>query len=135
MQVTVAVTFAGVPTGAAKPLVSMSTRCGGAAHALVPQADRRSGSPVSFGLALGAGDGCGPGRFGGGGFDRLPGERDTPGGDDQQHEQQKRWDADHRLDGGRALLPAGVSHLLAHPVVIRSTGRWRSAARSETSRG
>src|SRR5687768_13920617 len=27
IQVTVAVTFAGVPTGVAKPLVSMSTRC------------------------------------------------------------------------------------------------------------
>ena len=65
MQVTVAVTVAGVPTGAAKPLVSTSTRCDGAAHTLVPQAGRRTGNPVGFGLALGAGDRCGPGRFGG----------------------------------------------------------------------
>ena len=95
---------------------------GGAAHTLIPQADCRPGSPISFGLVLGAGDGCGSGGFGGGGFDRLPGDGDSPGGDDQQHEQQKRRDADHRLDGGRAPLPVGVSHLVAHPVVIRSTG-------------
>src|SRR5215218_6742397 len=116
MQVTVAVTVAGVPTGAAKPLVSTSTRC---AVQRTPWCRRLAAAPET---PLGSGDGCGPGRFGGGGFDRLPGDRDTPGRDDQQHEQQKRRDADHRLDGGRASLPVALSRLLAHPVVIRSTG-------------
>ena len=63
-QVTVAVTVAGVPTGAAKPLVSTSTRCDGAAQTLVPQADAVAPEPPLLrpGLGCGRWRRCGPPR-------------------------------------------------------------------------
>ena len=105
-QVTVAVTWAGVPTGAANPVVSTDTAVLAQVSPWLASVELAEADAAPSASALGAGDRRRAGRAVGGRLDGLVRDGHPAGEDDEPDEEQERGDADHGLDDGRAPLGA-----------------------------